>query len=347
MRAFITGSTGLLGNNLVRALVAGGHTVRALARSSAKAEAQLEGLRGVEVVTGDLDDVGAFAPALDGVDVVFHTAAYFREYFGRGEHEARLQALNVDATVALARAAHARGVGRFVHTSSSGTIRDRDDGGLATEADAHPTDALPNRYFASKVRADLALTLVAEEIGIDVVTILPGWMFGPGDAAPTSAGKLVQDALAGRLPPVALPGGTSIVDARDVAVVMARAAEAASPHDRFIVAGRHASLAEVIGRLAELTGRAPPRATLPYAAAWGFAAAQEAFAWLTSREPLVTRMALATLNTGHHLSSAHAENTLGATFRPLGETLEDTVAWYRARAEAPLAAPGARGYSGA
>jgi dihydroflavonol-4-reductase len=29
------------------------------------------------------------------------------------------------------------------------------------------------------------------------------------------------------------------------------------------------------------------------------------------------------------LSSAKAEQELGATFRPLGETIKDTVAWYQ------------------
>ncbi|USK31954.1 NAD(P)H-binding protein [Bacillus sp. F19] len=56
MRAFVTGSTGLLGNNLVRLLVEKGWEVKALARSAKKAEKMLDGLY-VEVVTGDLLDV--------------------------------------------------------------------------------------------------------------------------------------------------------------------------------------------------------------------------------------------------------------------------------------------------
>lgn len=338
MRTLVTGATGLLGNNLVRALVAAGHEVRAVVRDPRKAAAQLGGLPGVSFVTGDLDDIGALDPALADVEVVFHTAAYFREYFARGEHEALLRSRNVDATVALARLAHARGVRRFVHTSSSGTLRARADGAPSTEHDVAAPEALQNRYFASKVLADRALGALAAEIGLDVVTILPGWMFGPGDAAPTSAGRLVQDALAGRLPPVALPGGTSTCDARDVAAAMVVAATAATSGDRFIVAGRRAPLAEVIGTLAELTGRRPPALTLPYPAAWAFAAAMEAAAWVSGGEPLVTRMALHTLSTADNLSNARAERVLGARFRPLRETLADTVAWYVAASRVTPAA---------
>ena len=47
-------------------------------RSREKAEQQFRGLP-VDVATGDMTDVAAFAEALRGIDLVFHTAAYFRD----------------------------------------------------------------------------------------------------------------------------------------------------------------------------------------------------------------------------------------------------------------------------
>ena len=70
---FVTGATGLLGNNLVRELVARGHAVKALIRSRAKGEQQFKDLPGVELVVGDMADVDAFAASLQGCDTVFHT----------------------------------------------------------------------------------------------------------------------------------------------------------------------------------------------------------------------------------------------------------------------------------
>ena len=78
MHAFVTGSTGLLGNNLVRQLVAQGHRVTGLIRSEAKAR-DLLGDLDVAFVRGDMRDVAGFADALRGCDALFHTAAYFRE----------------------------------------------------------------------------------------------------------------------------------------------------------------------------------------------------------------------------------------------------------------------------
>src|SRR5918994_6485261 len=114
MKAFVTGATGLLGNNLVRALRAEGHDVRALVRSDTKAR-QLLGDTGAELVLGDMEDVPGFAETLAGCDVVFHTAAYFREYYASGDHWPKLKAINVHGTLALAEAAHTRGVRRLIH----------------------------------------------------------------------------------------------------------------------------------------------------------------------------------------------------------------------------------------
>ena len=68
-QAFVTGATGLLGNNLVRELAARGIAVRALARSVDKARQQFADLPQVQVVKGDMGEVGAFAAALAGCDV--------------------------------------------------------------------------------------------------------------------------------------------------------------------------------------------------------------------------------------------------------------------------------------
>jgi dihydroflavonol-4-reductase len=83
--ALVTGATGLLGNNLVRLLVSRGVHVKALARSREKAEKQLAGLP-IEIVVGEMTNVSGFASELKGLDVIFHTAAYFRDNYKGGKH---------------------------------------------------------------------------------------------------------------------------------------------------------------------------------------------------------------------------------------------------------------------
>lgn len=96
--AFVTGATGLLGNNLVRELVARGYAVKALVRSRDKGEQQFNDLPSVELVVGDLADIDAFATSLQGSDTVFHTAAFFRDNYKGGSHWEELEKINVAGT---------------------------------------------------------------------------------------------------------------------------------------------------------------------------------------------------------------------------------------------------------
>src|SRR5690606_8163623 len=119
------------------------------------------------------------------------------------------------------------GVSAFVHTSSSGTIGRKPDGSAGDEDTPPSPRQLENLYFRSKYDGEQMIRAWTPTGGLRVIEILPGWMFGPGDAAPTAAGKLIFDVLAGKVPAVP-DGGTSIVDARDVARAMLNAAHA--PH---------------------------------------------------------------------------------------------------------------------
>src|SRR5689334_16399159 len=110
MKAFVTGSTGLLGSNLVQLLLAQGFEVKALARSKQKAEQILGKNTKAQIILGDMEDVGGFASELADVDVLFHVAAYFREYFGPGDHWTKLKQINIDGTIQILTEAEKRGV---------------------------------------------------------------------------------------------------------------------------------------------------------------------------------------------------------------------------------------------
>ncbi|MFY1828850.1 SDR family oxidoreductase [Myxococcus fulvus] len=328
MRAFVTGSTGLLGNNVVRALVARGHTVRALARSSAKARQLLGGLSGVEVVEGDMLDVKGFAAALEGCDVVIHTAAYFREYYAAGDHWPKLYAINVTATVALAEEAHQRGVKRFVDISSSGTVGAKADGTPGDESTPPAALLAGNLYFKSKVESERELNAFSARTGMDVVYILPGWMFGPGDAGPTGAGQLILDLAAGKMPAL-LEGGSCLVDARDVAEATLVAAQKGRSGERYLVGGEFVDLRTLTRTIEAVSGIPAPRRVLPHALALTLGALAQTWARLTGGETALTVEGVRVMHAKLRVDSSKAKRELGVRFRPLEETLRDTVDWLR------------------
>ena len=333
--AFVTGATGLLGHNLVRALLTQGHHVMALSRSAAKAQRQFAGLP-VQHVIGDMADVQAFAHHLRGVDVLYHAAAYFRDSYKGGSHRDALMATNVHATRALMQAAHAQGVRRMVHVSSIAVL----DG-----LPGQPIDETMSRdvrraddYYLSKILAEEEVrTFLATHPDFWAAFVLPGWMHGPGDAGPTSAGQTVLDFLQRKLPAVP-PGTFSIVDARDVAQAAIAVARQGRRGERYLAAGRHTTMREFMTLLHDVTGVQPPRRNMPLPMLHVVAWLSELAGRLSGRPVLLsaaTVRLIARELDRTHFDHRKSEAELGVRWRPLVDTLRDEVAWLQAHVLAP------------
>jgi dihydroflavonol-4-reductase len=327
MRAFVTGATGLLGSNLVHALLAQGHQVRGLVRSKEKALRVFPSEQ-VELIIGDMSDVAGFAPSLAGCDALIHTAAYFREYYQPGDHQGILERINVQGTLNLLIAAEKAGIKKAVHISSSGVIGltpDRSPGDENTPPDEHSSS---NRYFASKVSAELAIGRFLKERSLPVTLILPGWMWGPGDSAPTGSGRLVLDFLKQKLPGI-VDGGASLVDARDVAEATINAVERGKSGERYIVAGRYFDFKGIFTMLERVTGVPAPTRNIPYALSLAVGFLSENWARLTGGSALVSVSAIRTMHAKNAVTSDKAIRELSASFRPFEDTVRDEVEWFR------------------
>lgn len=328
--AFVTGATGLLGNNLVRELLADGWRVRALVRSPEKAARQFAGLD-VEIVKGDMLDVAGFANALYGVDAVFHSAAFFRDSYKGGSHWPALKAANVDGTRALLAEGYRAGVRRFVHVSSIAVLTGAPGAVIDETMLRHERDA--DDYYRSKILSDReVLGFLDAHPDVWAAMVLPGWMHGPGDIGPTSAGQTVLDVAAGRLPGLP-PGSFSVVDARDVARAMILANARGRRGERYLAAGRHMTMADLVPLIGAATGTKAPTRRIPQALFYLIAAGNEVYARLTGR-PVLLSWAMARTVAREADRSRYdpgkSQRELGLTFRPVAETLADEVAWFRA-----------------
>ncbi|GAB4424102.1 MAG: SDR family oxidoreductase [Chloroflexi bacterium OHK40] len=339
--AFVTGATGQLGSNLIAQLLAEGYQVRALVRSIEKARRYLPG--DVQLVPGDMTDVEAFAAQLQGADILFHTAAYFRESFVTGADHTRMTRINVDGTLRLFERALGAGVATIVYASALGVLR-RPAGGARFDEQAPANDQSTNAYFQSKIAAERAIaewlsTPSVRAQRLRLIQILPGGMWGPGDAAPTGFGQVVIDFLKRKLP-VVLPGSVPFVDSRDVAAAMLQAARVEHAVGRYIVSQRMVSIAEIMRTLERVSGIPAPRVRVSFPVAFAMAYGAEAAARLTGRPAALTRVAVHALQSDFAASSVRAERELGVRFRPVEETLRDAVAWFRAHGYVPSVAPG-------
>ncbi|GAA1458034.1 NAD-dependent epimerase/dehydratase family protein [Nocardiopsis exhalans] len=335
-RALVTGATGLLGSNIVRLLLDRGQEVVAFVRDLDRARTLLPADEPrLRLVQGDITAPASYRGVLHEVDEVFHTAAYFREYFQDPSLTGPLEAVNVRATGDLLRASAEAGVPVFVHTSSINTLALRGAGHPADETTPAPDRFLrlseSECYPSSKVRAERVVDdlVAAGNTGATrSVVVLPGWMWGPGDAGPTSAGRLFLDVARGSVR--AVPRLSNyVVDARDVARACVAAARVGR-HSRYVVAGSKVPLPELTGAVAARTGGRQPR-PVPAGLAMAAAGLMELQAKLSGTEPTATRTAVGVLREGdrRHISSKLAERDLGVGPRPVEDTIGAMASWYR------------------
>jgi dihydroflavonol-4-reductase len=315
----VTGASGFLGWHVARLLVERGHKVRALVRPSSKLR-ELE----VEPVVGDLRDASSLARAVAGCGLVFHVAADYR-LWARDPEE--LYRSNVEGTRSLLGAAQRAGVDRVVYTSTVGCIGIPKDG-LGDETVPVTLEEMTGAYKRSKFLAEkVALEFAAS--GFPVVVVNPTAPIGDHDVKPTPTGKIVLDFLKGAMPAY-IDTGLNLVDARDTAVAHLLAAEQGRPGERYIVGSENLTLAEILEKLARLTGIAAPRIKLPYAVAYAAGVVTTGWARVTGRTPLAPLDAVRMAKKKMFVSHAKAGRELGFSPGPVDGALGRAVEWFRA-----------------
>lgn len=329
---FITGSTGLLGLNVVESFLARGYRVRALARDAAKANRVLPNDPRVEVVVGDIEFAQPWIDRVDECDVVVHAAAYFREYFGRGDHDEKLTRLNVDFPVMLTCHALNNGVRRIIVVSSSGALRRPTDGHACRENDPIEGQLPHNGYQQSKVQMEHALS----QLRLDpqrLVIVRPGWMWGPNDFAPTATGQIITDMIRTKNFQFVDGPAFGIVDARDVAEGISAIADLESPSPIYHLAGNNIRPLVAIKAIATQIGSTRVQ-NVPLGVAKALSAILEVVTRLLGRRNPLPREGIEVLATNFPIDSSLAERELHVRFRPFEETARDAVAFVRANGAA-------------
>jgi dihydroflavonol-4-reductase len=138
---------------------------------------------------------------------------------------------------------------------------------------------------------------------------------------------VILDAARGRIPAY-VDTGLNIAHVDDVAAGCVAALERGRIGERYILGGQDAALGELLRAIARRTGRRDP-ARLPRAPLDPLAAASEAWARVTGREPLLTLDGLRMAAQRMYFTSAKAERELGYRARPWEEAVGDALDWFR------------------
>lgn len=172
MKVLVTGGTGFTGTALVTRLLDEGHDVVALDYKEGLQSNALRSL-GATVHIGSVTDREAVDRAMDGVDLVQHLAAAFREL---NVPESFYDEVNVEGTRNVLESARKHGVHRFIYCSTCGVHGNVDDPPADEDAPIEPADY----YQRTKYEAE---PIVREYRGPDMETVIlrPAAIYGPGD----------------------------------------------------------------------------------------------------------------------------------------------------------------------
>ena len=318
MRYAITGATGFLGGVLARQLRYAGHEVVALVRDPGRATALAD--LGVELVPGDLDD----APALDklcaGADGLFHVAGWYKVGSRTPELGHRV---NVEGTRNALESARRNGVRRVAYTSTLAT--NSDTGGRVVDESYRFTGRHISVYDETKAAAhDIAVEYAAD--GLDVVILMPGVIYGPGDSS--QVGAMIESTAHGKRAMVPRENGMCWAHVEDVARGHVLAMEKGDPGAAYMLAGPQASLAGVLRRVAAIAGTKPPL-TLPVGMVRFTAAVNAVLGKVVPLPEDYTAESLRASVASYLGSPARAEQELGWSARSLDDGLRETVAALR------------------
>lgn len=324
MKALVTGATGFVGAAVARKLLERGYSVRTMARANSD-RSNLADLD-VEVSVGDLQDADSLTKAVQGVQLLFHVAADYRLWV---PDPATMYATNVEGTRNLMHAAMNAGVERIVYTSSVATLGIPPNGQPGREDTPTSIENMIGPYKRSKFMAEEVVRDLAIKADCPVVIVNPSTPIGPGDVKPTPTGRVILDAINGRIPAF-VDTGLNIVHVDDVADGHLLALDKGKLGEHYVLGCEDMSLEVLLGKVARIVGRRPPKIRIPHPLAMGIARIAESWARISGTEPQVTLDAVRMARKKMYFASDKAMRELGYRPRPGDLAIADAVAWFQA-----------------
>jgi len=258
----VTGSSGHLGANLVRRLLADGEQeVRVLVRAKSNNEA-VAGLD-VEKVAGDLRNPEEVRRAVAGCETIYHCAAKISTSYGNRRERREIFECNVLGTRNLLGAAQREGIAKVVVSGSLSAVGDDlDDPQKPCDESIpfYPFTRTPP-YGRTKVLVEHEC-LKAAVAGLEVCIATSTGIVGPADYKPSRMGATLLAHAHGKLRAY-IPGGHEFVAACDIVEGHILAMQRGKSGERYIFTTDFLTLDDVVDIFAELTGQPRPRLRLP------------------------------------------------------------------------------------
>lgn len=307
MKLLVTGGTGFIGSHLAEEGRRRGAEVVVLGltgRPEERANAELLGRLGVEVLSGSITDPELCRRAARGATHIFHLAVAMRE---GGKSDEFFETINLDGTRHLLQAATKEKVQRFVYCSTIGIYGHRAPGITTEESPVSPG----NIYEQTKVAAERLVRDFAENCGLPSTVLRPADVYGPRDQRLL---KMFKGVARGRFPLFgAGKGRRHMVYVDDVVSAFFQACEReAAVGEGLIIAGpRACTLRELLDRVTSVSGSRRYGIRLPLAPMLVVAAVVEDVWGALALDPPIYRRRMDFFHSDSEFDTSKARRVLG------------------------------------
>ncbi|XP_030460597.1 uncharacterized protein LOC115680897 [Syzygium oleosum] len=331
MKILLTGATGFLGGRLCAALLADGHSVRALVRptsdlSSLPPPAAHGGA--LDLAYGDVTDYPSVLDAASGCHAVFHAAALVEPWI---PDPSKFISVNVGGLKNVLQAAReTKSVEKIVYTSSFFALGPT-DGHVADESQVHHEKFFCTEYEKSKLVADKIARQAAAE-GLPIVMVYPGVIYGTGKlTAGNVVAQLLIERFNGRLPGYVGYGSDkySFSHVEDVVQGHIAALHRGRPGERYLLTGENASFVHVFDMAAIITGTKRPSFNIPLWMVNMYGWVSVFFSKITGKLPLISPPTVQVLRHQWAYSCDKAKVELDYKPRSLREGVEEMLPWLK------------------
>lgn len=329
MNILVTGGAGFLGSALITELKKRGHHVKALLRRQETAF-NLDGLE-VEIFICNLLDKEKLKEAVQGIDVIFHTAAIYKSYPFYNRYPKEIYETNIEGTRNIFEAALKARVKKIIYTSSCGAVGKREDGLPADETVKLNLLERRSHYEKSKALAE-EVALSYHNKGIHVVSVDPSFLFGVRDSRPSPTGEMVVKFL-NRSYPCYFNAVVCPSDLDTTVEAHIKAMEIGKSGERYIVVcEQRYTLKELFDMLEDITGIKAPKIILPIQILYLFSIINELLLGLLGMNdrirPLIASEVVKYFTVGAKYDGSKARVYFGLKEKAFKETLRAEVKWY-------------------
>ncbi len=320
-KIIITGSTGHIGNNLIRCLLNEYPSVSIkllLRRIKDSAIDEFD----VEKVVGNLMDDEFLNSEIEEGSVVVHSAGLIDVTNKQIEE---MDKINNVLTKKLVDICIAKKVSKFIYISSVDAIY-KESGELISEPTIFYPDKLKSNYGKSKAKAtEYVLDKINKKELVGTI-IYPSAVIGPFDYKVSSIGQVLVDNIHNRIM-ARLKGKYNFIDVRDLSKAICHCIfnEVSAS---YLITGEVVTIDELFVIINKKLGKKKLPIKLPFWLIMFFANFMPLYYKLRGVKPVFTKFALKTLNSNCNYDNTKAKNELNLVVRPVEESINDAIDWF-------------------